>query len=81
MVTLSVRSYALLPNTPQGSGPGRRFELEVEEGTTLAQLTEQVLAIPEGYVVLAAVNGRVSDLEYVLQSQDRIDLFAPLVGG
>ena len=81
MVTLSVRSYALLANTPQGMGPGHRFELEVEEGTTLAQLTEHVLAIPEGQVILAAVNGRVSDSEYILQPQDSVDLFAPLVGG
>lgn len=81
MITCSVRSYALLPNTPQGARPGSRFDVTVEEGTTLAQLTEGVLALPPGFVVVAAVNGQVSSSDYVIQHQDRVDLFPPLAGG
>jgi sulfur carrier protein ThiS len=60
---------------------GRRFELAVEEGTTLAQLIEQVLSIPQEDVALIAVNDRVADQDHVLQAQDRVDLFPPMVGG
>jgi molybdopterin converting factor small subunit len=81
MLTISIRSFALLPNLPEPTGPDRRFELDVPPGTTLARLVDEVLAIPEGGVTLAAVNGRLGEFDYVLQAGDRIDLFAPLVGG
>ncbi len=81
MITLSFRSYARLPNPPPGFQLGHRIELTVAEGTTLAQLIEQVLAVPPDLVALIAINGQVADQEYVLQTRDRVDLFPPMVGG
>jgi len=80
-IAITIRSYTLLPHPPSGFRLGRPFELAVEEGTTLAQLTEKVLAIPQGRVALMAVNGQRGSEDYVLQSQDRVHLFPPIGGG
>ncbi len=81
MIGVTVRSYVMLPNAPSGFRLGRPFEVQVNEGTTVSQLTERVLAIPPGEVALAAVNGQLADEEYVLKVQDRLDLFPPIMGG
>ncbi len=78
---ITIRSYTLLPHPPTGFKLGHPFELAVEEGTTLAQLVDQMLAIPQGRVALAAVNGQRGNEDYVLQAQDRVDLFPPIGGG
>lgn len=81
MMVVTIRSYVMLPSAPSGFKLGRPFELEVDEGTTLSQLTERVLAIPLGEVALVAVDGQLADEEYVLRAQDRVDLFPPIMGG
>jgi sulfur carrier protein ThiS len=81
MITISFRTFARLPNPPPGFKLGHRLELTVAEGTTLAQLIEQVLSIPPELVALIAVNRQVAEQDYVLQTQDRVDLFPPMVGG
>jgi len=81
MMVITIRSYTMLPNAPPGFRLGRPFDLEVDEGTTLSQLTERVLAIPPGEVALVAVDGQLADEEYVLKAQDRVDLFPPIMGG
>ena len=55
--------------------------MTVEEGTTLAQLVERLLGLRSGSVLAVAVNGQLSSLDYVIQEQDRVDLFPPLAGG
>lgn len=81
MVILSVRSYRTLPNPPAGFKLGDRFELVVVEGTTLAQFIERDLAIPQDYVELVVVNGKIVSQNYVFQPHDRVDLFPPNIGG
>lgn len=81
MIHVTIRSYTLLPHPPPGFKLGRPFELAVEEGTTLVQLTDEVLAIPRGQVALRAVNGQRASEDRVLQAQDRVDLFPPIGGG
>ena len=82
MITVSVRAYYRLHNPPRGFKPGRRFELAVEENKTVAELVNQLLGIAENRPeMIIAVNGRVVISEdYILQAQDRVDLF-PLVAG
>ncbi len=71
----------MLPNQPQGSRPGSRFEVTLEEGTTLAQLIEERLALPDGFVLVTAIGGQLVELDYVIQDQDHVDLFPPIAGG
>lgn len=78
---LTIRSHVRLPNPPPEFKLGRPFNLEVDEGTTLSQLIEKVLAIPQGEVAIAAVDGQLADKECILKAQDRVDLFPPIMGG
>ena len=80
-IPITIRSYPLLPHPPPGFKLARPFELMVEEGTTLAQLIDKVLVIPQGRVALVAVNGQRGSEDYVLQAKDRVDLFPPIGGG
>lgn len=81
MVIVSVRSYMMLPGSSQGPEVGRRLELAVEDGTTLAELVERVLAVPPTGLAVVAVNGQVEGRQYLLQAEDRVDLFPPMTGG
>lgn len=81
MITVSVRSYITLSDPPEGFKSGRHFPLTVDSDTTLAQLVERDLGIPQEYVAVVAVNGQVENEDYILQSQDRVDVFPPLAGG
>ena len=81
MVTVTVRSYTPLPDSPPDFKLGRPFELVIERGTTVAQLTKDVLTVPQGWVSLVAVNGQRSNEDHVLEEQDRVDLFPPIGGG
>jgi molybdopterin converting factor small subunit len=81
MVAVTIRSYVMLPNAPPDFRLGRPFELQVDEQTTLARLTDIVLSIPPGEVALVAVDGSLAELDYVIGEQDRVDLFPPIMGG
>ena len=81
MIVVTIRSYVVLPNPPPEYRVGRPFDLEVDEGTTLSQLTGCILSIPRGEVAIAAVDGQLAREEYVLKAQDRVDLFPPIMGG
>jgi molybdopterin converting factor small subunit len=81
MVAVTIRSYVMLPNAPPDFRLGRPFELQVDEQTTLARLTDTVLSIPPGEVALVAVDGSLAELDYVIGEQDRVDLFPPIMGG
>lgn len=80
-ITITVRSYTMLPHPPSEFELGRPFELRVKEGTTLAQLTTEVLAVPKGHVTLVAVNRQRQPPHYVLQAGDSVELFPPIGGG
>jgi molybdopterin converting factor small subunit len=71
----------MLPGSSQGLEVGRRLELAVEDGTTLAELVEKVLAVPTTALAVVAVNGQVEGRNYLLQAEDRVDLFPPMTGG
>ncbi len=77
---VAVRLYATLSKyNPAGPGAGS-FVVEVEPGTTLADLYER-LKIPPGEVKQAFINGRRVEPDYVLQENDEIGVFPPVAGG
>ncbi len=80
-ITITVRSYTVLPHPPSNFKLGHPFELKVEEGTTLVQLTSEVLAVPKGHVTLVAVNRQRQPPHYILQAGDSVELFPPIGGG
>ena len=81
MVAVTIRSYVMLPDAPPDFRLGRPFELQVDEHTTVAHLTDRILSIPPGEVALVAVDGQLAELEYVVGEHDRVDLFPPIMGG
>ena len=76
-----LRSYSPIPDPPAAFKLGRPFPFTVEDGTTIGQLVSEVLSIPPGEVALAAVNGERASKDYVLRSEDQLDLFPPIGGG
>lgn len=59
---------------------GESLDVNMEAGSTIAQLYEQ-LGIPEEEVKLAFVNGQYRGSDYVLSDEDEIGIFPPIGGG
>lgn len=76
-IYIKLIGYLAKSGLPNGYKGG---ELEIEEGTTLAQLME-LLQISEKTSMLVAVNSRVKNELYVLQEGDVVQFAPPIVGG
>ena len=81
MISISVRSYRTLPDPPSMFKVGSRFAVELADGTTVHDLIKRVLAFPEEEIELVAVNGKHEQGDYVLQMNDRVDIFPVITGG
>jgi sulfur carrier protein ThiS len=81
MMVVTVRSYVMLPNAPPDFRLGRPLEVQVDERTTVSQLTKGVLGLLPGEVALVAIDGQLADEEVVLTAENRVDLFPPIMGG
>jgi molybdopterin synthase sulfur carrier subunit len=86
---ICVRLFAtltqLVPETvssryPQGIRAGSPLEVELPEGSTLADLVGY-LALPGEKVRVAFVNGRAKKLDYRLVPGDEVGIFPPVGGG
>ncbi len=66
-----------LDDLKDGSG---RILLEVEEGTKVGELMEQ-LGIPKGGGWTIVVNDEYQHTNYVLQPHDKLSLLMPVGGG
>jgi sulfur carrier protein ThiS len=64
-----------------GRGHERRLEISLQEGGTIADLTQNLKLELEPEMLLLAVNGRVARPETVLEDGDRVHLMMPISGG
>jgi molybdopterin converting factor small subunit len=74
-----VKLFATLAGYFGDATPGTPFEIEVPEGTALANLVNQ-LRLPREEVKLFFVNGRARPIDWPLEPNDEVGIF-PLVGG
>ena len=70
---------AVLARYPRGIRAGFSFEIELPEGSTLADLVAY-LVLPREEVKVTFVNGRAQELDYLLSPGDQVGIF-PAVGG
>ena len=76
---VQVRLYAALVRLVPGATAGTPLEVDLPEGSTLAELVAAIhLPAPEVKVIFA--NGRAREMSYTLAPGDRVGIF-PLVGG
>ena len=80
-----VRLYAFLAErvsetVQEGLRPGSPLDLDLPEGSTLADLVDH-LTLPKEQVKLTVVNGRLRELDYRLQPEDEVGIFPPVAGG
>jgi len=73
-------SGPVLAQYPEAVRAGHPFELEMPEGSTLANLVAD-LALPDAEVKVIFVNGRAQPLDYRLQAGDTVGIFPPIGGG
>ena len=63
-----------------GGAPHHPFLISIADGATVTQLVAQ-LAIRDGLLNAAAVNGESVTVDAVLQDGDSVQLFPPSAGG
>lgn len=73
-------SESLLAQHPEGLRAGSRLEVELPEGSTLADLVDY-LALPRKEIKVLFVNARSHDFDYRLESGDEVGIFPPIGGG
>jgi len=65
---------------PQGIQPGFPLDVELPEGSSLADLVDH-LELPPPEVKVIFVNGRAQQSDYRLTPGDEIGIFPPIGGG
>ena len=65
---------------PHGIRAGTPLEIEMPDGTTLADLIDH-LALPREKVRVVFVNGRAQKLDYCLEPEAEVGIFPPIGGG
>ena len=80
MIRVDCRLYAGLRKFAPEYGVGEAMELELPEGTTLAELYD-LLKVPPGEVKRTFVSGISRGPNHVLSNGDRVALFPPIGGG
>lgn len=73
----SLRQYR--PQTT-GGAPHHPFLLLVPENSRITEIAT-LLAIPDGFISAAALNGEAVELDVLLHENDKVHLFAPSAGG
>ncbi len=77
---LRVKLFATLRSYRAETEPGVPFALEVQEGSTVADLI-RTLRLPEEDVRIIFVNGRARPPNWVLENDDEVGMFPPVGGG
>jgi molybdopterin synthase sulfur carrier subunit len=74
----TLRRYA--PGASTGTRAGTPFEVDLPDGTTIAELVKQ-LNLPAEEVKVAYVNGRARPGNWQLEPGDEVGIFPPIGGG
>jgi len=75
-----VKLFASLCRYFSDAAPGIPFEMEVPDGTTVADLVDR-LKLPHKEVKLFFVNGRARSLDWLLEAGDDVGIFPLIAGG
>jgi len=78
-MNIRVKLFATLSRYPGNGAPGVPFEIELSDGTTLADLVDR-LKLPHEEVKVFFVNGRARPADWPLEAGDEVGIF-PLVAG
>jgi molybdopterin synthase sulfur carrier subunit len=73
-------SEAVMARHPQGIRAGSTLEVELPEGSTLADLVAH-LDLPREEIKLLFINGRSQEPDYRLEPEDEVGIFPPIGGG
>jgi molybdopterin synthase sulfur carrier subunit len=73
-------SGPILAQHQQGLRAGSRLEVELPEGSTLADLVDY-LALPRKEIKVLFVNARSHDFDHRLEAGDEVGIFPPIGGG
>jgi molybdopterin converting factor small subunit len=77
---VGVKLFATLKQYLPGHKLGSPTEIELPDGSTLADLVKQ-LNLPQAEVKVVFVNARAQPLSYVLNPGDEVGIFPPIGGG
>jgi molybdopterin converting factor small subunit len=77
---ISVGLYAILQKYLPANNTGRRCDVEVEDGATVADLL-QLLKVPATLAALRLVNGVQSKPDKQLSDGDNVSIFPQIAGG
>jgi sulfur carrier protein ThiS len=77
---ISVGLYATLQKFLPSNSTGRRCEIELDDGATVADLLKK-LNVPPKLAALRLVNGTQSNPDKVLSEGDKVSIFPQMVGG
>jgi len=77
---VKVKLFTTLAHYVPDVKPGEPFEFDLQNGTTLSDLMNQ-LNLPERETKVIFINGRMQPLDYQLQDNDEVGIFPPIGGG
>jgi len=77
---VEVRLFASFTKYLPDSAEGQKVNLELNEGTTVRQVLEQ-LKVPLDEIKLIFINSVHADIDDVLKAGDRMGAFPPVAGG
>jgi sulfur-carrier protein len=77
---IRVKLFASLCRYFSGAAPGIPFEIEVPDGTSVADLMDR-LKLPRQEVKLFFVNGRARPMDWLLEAGDDVGIFPLIAGG
>jgi molybdopterin synthase sulfur carrier subunit len=75
-----VKLFATLGRYFDNAAPGTPFEIELPDGTTVADLVNR-LRLPREEVKVFFVNGRARPADWSLEANDEVGIFPLIAGG
>lgn len=80
LITVEIKLYSILKKHGQDNGYGGQFSLQIEEGTTLEQIREQI-GIPAKRIGRYLKRARPLEPDYAPADGDAIDFLPPMISG